>query len=197
MGFGMVPVPVSGFGMVGLGKLLSPLMELISYQPTSPFVELRSLKAYPRGLYSIVQETIPNEVKKYFLDSSPSATFTMVSCEEMRALENATSAQMLMAKLWAMLEHEKEKIKEIDSYWKDLSGHIEHGKEKTYGITSKLLDIKPLLTKLPASKRPHIEASYYSLCVKAKSVMNEIMDCMKIQFDKEQSRLRSTFMNLL
>ncbi|PWA99333.1 F-box domain, Leucine-rich repeat domain, L domain-like protein [Artemisia annua] len=90
-------------------QLLSPLMELVSYQP-SPFVELKSLKAYPRGAYSKVQETIPNEVKKYFLDSSPSATFTMVSCEEMRALENATSAQQLMAKLGAMLEHEKVKV---------------------------------------------------------------------------------------
>ncbi|PWA37785.1 hypothetical protein CTI12_AA587680 [Artemisia annua] len=129
----------------------------------------------------------------------------------MRALENATSAQMLMAKLWAMLEHEnvkletyrahmdrgnspiesyepnmqeqgnvradnmqinkREKIKEIDSYWKDLSGHIEHGKEKTSNITSKLLDIKPLLTELPASKRAHIETSYSSLCAVAKTVM--------------------------
>ncbi|PWA80130.1 F-box domain, Leucine-rich repeat domain, L domain-like protein [Artemisia annua] len=62
-------------------QLLSELMELISYQP-SPFSELKSLKAYPRGAYSKVQETIPNEVKKYFLDSSPSATFTVVSCEK-------------------------------------------------------------------------------------------------------------------
>ncbi|PWA80129.1 hypothetical protein CTI12_AA197870 [Artemisia annua] len=93
--------------------------------------------------------------------------------------------------------NKREKRKEIDSYWKDLSGHIEHGKEKTSNITSKLLDIKPLLTELPASKRAHIEASYSSLCAVAKTVMNEIMDCMKIQSDKEQSRLRSTLMNLL
>ncbi|PWA57319.1 F-box domain, Leucine-rich repeat domain, L domain-like protein [Artemisia annua] len=217
-------------------QLLSELMELISYQP-SPFAELKSLKAYPRGAYSKVQETIPNEVKKYFLDSSPSATFTMVSCEEMRALENATSSQMLMAKLWAKLEHEKvkletyrahmdrgnspiesyepnmheqgnvradnmqinkrEKINEVNSYWKDLSDHIALGKAKTSDIIYELLDIKPLLTELPASKRAHIEASYSSLCAVAKTVMNEIMDCMKIQSDKEQSRLRSTFMNLL
>ncbi|GJR77110.1 F-box domain containing protein [Tanacetum coccineum] len=60
--------------------LLSPLMELISYQP-SPFVNLKSLKVYPRFWWCVELETIPAEVKKYLLDGSPSATFKEVSCE--------------------------------------------------------------------------------------------------------------------
>ncbi|GKB44353.1 F-box domain containing protein [Tanacetum coccineum] len=54
-------------------QLLSSLMELISCQP-SPFVNLKSLKVYPRSWWCV--ETIHAQVKKYLLDGSPSATFT-------------------------------------------------------------------------------------------------------------------------
>nr|GEZ94152.1 hypothetical protein [Tanacetum cinerariifolium]GEZ94858.1 hypothetical protein [Tanacetum cinerariifolium] len=44
---------------------------------------------------------------------------------EMRALENATSAQMLMAKLWAMLEHEKVKLETYKDYMDQGNSPIE------------------------------------------------------------------------
>lgn len=94
---------------MGMFHILSPLMELISYQP-SPFVNLKSLKVYPHDYWVEVPETIPAEVKKYLLDGSPSATFTEVSCEEMRALRYAKEALYCMAELREMLEHEKANI---------------------------------------------------------------------------------------
>ncbi|GJW80938.1 F-box domain containing protein [Tanacetum coccineum] len=152
--------------------LLSPLMELISYQPY-PFVNLKSLKVYPEVYYVKVLQTIPAEVKKYLLDGSPSATFTEVSYEEMRASENAKSALSCMAELGEMLEHEKANIEtNMD--------RIEHGKAKTSAIISMLCDIEELVTELPASKRAQFEASFSRLCTEADSVMNVIMNSIKI-----------------
>ncbi|PWA38527.1 F-box domain, Leucine-rich repeat domain, L domain-like protein [Artemisia annua] len=187
-------------------QLLSPL---ISYQP-SPFVNLKSLKVYPYNYWVEVPETIPAEVKKYLLDGSPSATFTEVSCEEMRALENVKSALKCMVEFREMLEHEKANIEtnivhmheqdklkinkremmdQIDSCWKDLSAQIEHGKSKTSGIISKLCHIEQLLKELPASKRAQIEKLFSRLCMEADTVMNNIIDCVKIQSEEKQSRL--------
>ncbi|GJR77099.1 F-box domain containing protein [Tanacetum coccineum] len=173
-------------GFPNLSSLLAPLTELISYQP-SPFVKLKSLKVYPEVYYVEVLQTIPAEVKKYLLDGSPSATFTEVSYEEMRASENAKSALSCMAELGEMLEHEKANIEtnmdrvmtsmecheqdkmqigkremrtQINSCWKDLSAQIEHGKAKTSAIISMLCDIEELVTELPASKRAQFEASF-------------------------------------
>ncbi|PWA93533.1 F-box domain, Leucine-rich repeat domain, L domain-like protein [Artemisia annua] len=205
-------------------ELLSPLMELISYQP-SPFVNLKSLKVYPGDLLVKVLETIPAEVKKYLLDGSPSATFTEVSYEEMRALKSAESALNCMEELGVMLEKEKANIKtniahldrvmtpvesqepnmheqdkmqinawailiQIYSCWKVLSDQIKDGKAKTFGIISNLCHIEELLTKLPASKSAQIETSFSRLYTEADVVMNAIMNSMKIQFDEKQSRLK-------
>nr|XP_043608225.1 uncharacterized protein LOC122580019 [Erigeron canadensis] len=78
----------------------------------SPFANLRSIKIYPAKVSEKAEEgekplTIASELKSYLLDSSPSATFTIVSREEVRGYRNAVSAQNLMEKLWAMLEKEK------------------------------------------------------------------------------------------
>ncbi|GJR77104.1 F-box domain containing protein [Tanacetum coccineum] len=204
-------------------QLLSPLMELISYQP-SPFVNLKSLKVYPSDLCVKVVQTIPAEVKKYLLDGSPSATFTEVSCKEMRALKNAASALNRMTELGVMLEREKANIEtnianldrvmtpmkcheeqdkmqinkwqiecQMHRYWKDLSAQIEHGKSKTSSIVSKLCRIKELLTELPASRRSQIEKSFSRLCTEANIVMNAIMNSMKIQSDEKQNRLSIYF----
>ncbi|XP_071708017.1 F-box/FBD/LRR-repeat protein At1g16930-like, partial [Rutidosis leptorrhynchoides] len=59
-------------------QLISFFGELMLHQP-SPFANLKHLKVYPFDPYSAVQQTMPTEVKNYFLDASPGATFTMVS----------------------------------------------------------------------------------------------------------------------
>ncbi|GJV34015.1 hypothetical protein Tco_1394415 [Tanacetum coccineum] len=194
-------------------QVLSPLMELISYQP-SPFVNLKSLK-----LLSPLMELISYQ---------PSPFVNLKSLKEMRALKNAASAINCMTELGVMLEREKANIetniahldrvmtpmecqepnmheqdkmqinkREIDcqihSYWKDLSAQIEHGKSKTSSIVSKLCRIKELLTELPASRRSQIEKSFSRLCTEADIVMNAIMNSMKIQSDEKQSRLSIYF----
>ncbi|PWA46191.1 F-box domain, Leucine-rich repeat domain, L domain-like protein [Artemisia annua] len=173
--------------------LLSPLMELISSQP-SPFVNLKSLKVYPVNFRAKVLETIPAEIKKYLLDGSPSATFTEVSCEEMRALTNAESALKCMAELRETLEHEKANIEkwEMTNAESALSAQIKHGEAKTSDIISKLCHIEELLTELPASKRAQIETSFSRLCTEADIVMN----FMKIQSEEKQSRLSIKFHEL-
>ncbi|XP_071702966.1 uncharacterized protein [Rutidosis leptorrhynchoides] len=87
-------------------QLIFSFRELILHQP-SPFANLKHLKVYPHYPFSSVQQTMPIEVKNYFLDSSPCATFTMVSYEEMKAVEHATSAQKYMVDLQMLLEQEK------------------------------------------------------------------------------------------
>ncbi|KAK9060693.1 hypothetical protein SSX86_021399 [Deinandra increscens subsp. villosa] len=93
---------------------LNSYMEGISFQP--PFSNLKSLKIYPVDLPSDEHKKIvmTPKVINYFLDGSPSATFTLISYEEIKekrqkaqAIANATEAQNLMANLQAMLERKK------------------------------------------------------------------------------------------
>ncbi|GJV32621.1 hypothetical protein Tco_1393021 [Tanacetum coccineum] len=145
------------------------------------------------------------------------------SSKEMRASKNAASALKCMTQLGVILEREKANIEtniahldrvstpmecheqykmqiamremtsQIDSWWEDLSAQIEDVKFKTWAIMTDLCDIEELLTVLPASKRAQIEASFSRLCTEADIVMNAIMNSMKIQSDKKQSRLSITF----
>lgn len=64
-------------------------MKLISNQP-SPFANLESLKIYPVNIHSVDIDSqghlpkkvnVSTELKNYFLDSSPSASLTLVSRE--------------------------------------------------------------------------------------------------------------------
>ncbi|PWA64302.1 F-box domain, Leucine-rich repeat domain, L domain-like protein [Artemisia annua] len=63
-------------------QCLSSCVELISHQPC-PFANLKSLKIYPQDAYWFDDPknkvTISTQVINYFLDSSPSTTFTVIS----------------------------------------------------------------------------------------------------------------------
>ncbi|PWA71197.1 F-box domain, Leucine-rich repeat domain, L domain-like protein [Artemisia annua] len=92
---------------------LSLPMKPISLQ-SSPFVNLKSVKIYPGYIPSDEEAEIEfcmsAEVKNYLLAGSPSATFTVVSRKEVRALTNATSAENLMVQLREMLKLKKANI---------------------------------------------------------------------------------------
>ncbi|KAJ0734808.1 putative F-box domain-containing protein [Helianthus annuus] len=63
-------------------KILCSYVELISHQP-SPFANLKCLEIYPK-IHPDSEQTQPKvttEVKNYFVDGSPGATFTMFSHE--------------------------------------------------------------------------------------------------------------------
>ncbi|MFS8006596.1 putative F-box domain, leucine-rich repeat domain superfamily, F-box-like domain superfamily [Helianthus anomalus] len=81
-----------------LVKFISSSKNLISHQPTSPFINLQSLKIYPATFLS-VGVTLSTEIQSYLLGGSPSAAFTLVSHEEIRAVKNVTSARNLMNEL--------------------------------------------------------------------------------------------------
>lgn len=131
--------------------------------------------------------------------------YIMVTVQERRAVWNARQAQNHMAILRVMLEKENANIEttktqvenrdsgdsseQIDSCWRDLIVQIKEGKETTNYIISKLEDIERFLTKLPASKRAKIQPSFSSLCAEANTVINKVMDCVKIQCDAKQSLL--------
>nr|XP_043621164.1 putative FBD-associated F-box protein At5g56700 [Erigeron canadensis]XP_043621166.1 putative FBD-associated F-box protein At5g56700 [Erigeron canadensis] len=94
-------------------ELLSSSVELISHEP-SPFINLKNLTIYPQKISEWDMRDLPKgkvsmstEVKKYLLDSSPGATVTMFSREEIIAVKDVASAQKLMAELRVFLEQEK------------------------------------------------------------------------------------------
>lgn len=195
-------------------ELLSSYVELIADQP-SPFTKLKMLKIYPANVDSEEDEqtrvSMSTEVKNYLLDGSPSATFTMVSREEIRATRNTKLAHNLMKKVRVLLDEEKanietnrahmERVKEqvenqlqiegrmtqINKCWKDLSMQIEQGKEKTSEIISKLQDIKAILTKLPTSKRAEMQTCFSCLCAEADTLVSKIIEHVKIQCDMKGS----------
>ncbi|XP_071703816.1 uncharacterized protein [Rutidosis leptorrhynchoides] len=158
---------------------------------------------------------MPIEVKNYFLDSSPRATFTMVSYEEMRAVEHATSAQKYMAELQMLLKQEKitcetnvahinrsnasmelyeanmneklvkEEMSRIRNDWKAMSARIEQGEVNINRIFGMLGRIEFSLKELPEPKKDRIQARFCSLRAEAYNVIKLIMDCMKINCDGE------------
>ncbi|PWA81805.1 F-box domain, Leucine-rich repeat domain, L domain-like protein [Artemisia annua] len=88
---------------------LSSSVEIISHQH-SPLANLKSIKIHPLlEKWRLPRDTIniSTEVKNYLLDSSPGATFTMVSREDIIAERNATYAKNCMAELRVLLEQEK------------------------------------------------------------------------------------------
>ncbi|KAI7726982.1 hypothetical protein M8C21_011407, partial [Ambrosia artemisiifolia] len=193
-------------------KLLSSSVELMSYQP-SPFVNLKSLKIHPAGgLLEVPKRNtvrMSMELKSYLLDSSPGATLTMVSREDVRAMKDTKFAQDLITELRELLEREKARIETkmakmheqgrpqvsghigtyIDMCWKSTSARIKKGKEKVYHIFSRLQDIKGLLTELPASNQATILPSFSALCAEFDIVMNKITECIKMDCDEDQRRL--------
>ncbi|KAI7732836.1 hypothetical protein M8C21_022164 [Ambrosia artemisiifolia] len=190
-------------------ELLSLSMELISNQP-SPFANLKSLKVHPeRYLYEVrklERVKMSSEVRGYLLDSSPGATFTMVSREEY----DTKLAQNLIKQLRTFLEKEKAGTEtkmtkmheqgkahvDVDMSWKKLNVQIEKGREKASFIIEMLKDINGVLTTLPASNRATIQPSFSTLLAETDIVMKKITDCIKMDCDENQRRLSLCFHEL-
>ncbi|KAI3713665.1 hypothetical protein L1987_72248 [Smallanthus sonchifolius] len=174
-------------------EALSSSVELVSDKP-SPFANLRSLKIYPVDIELKGQTQkkvfVSNEVKSYLLDGSPSASFTLVTREEIKA-RDATFAHHLMTELWVMLEEDKAKINRdhmrpgkapTESHCDDLAMQSQLVKTKICDIISKLQHIEGLLTKLPTSNGSKLQVSFSSLCAEANLVIKKL-DRTVIQFD--------------
>ncbi|KAJ0466587.1 putative F-box domain, leucine-rich repeat domain superfamily, F-box-like domain superfamily [Helianthus annuus] len=146
-----------------LVKFISSSKNLISHQPTSPFVNLKSLKIYPVTFLS-VGVTLSSEIQSYLLGGSPSAAFTLVSHEEIRAVKNVTSARNLMNEL-----HDK------------LKGNIEtdasHALTEHEQLRRKYNMVEMInkeLTKVPASHqdKDKLRARFYGLLVEVKTLFS-------------------------
>ncbi|XP_071702016.1 putative F-box/FBD/LRR-repeat protein At4g13965 [Rutidosis leptorrhynchoides] len=177
-------------------EVLASNVHLVSHLP-SPFAKLRSLKIYPKDLYSeegLEEIKMPRDVKNYLLGASPSASFSLFSREEMKALQNVKRAQKVMAELQLLLEKEKEKINcetaqtddgegklvkeeisQIDNCWEDLFEQIQQGGFKINHIFSLLHETEDLLKKVPASKKDMIQGRLSSLRAESHNVIKLIM----------------------
>ncbi|XP_071702948.1 F-box/LRR-repeat protein At3g26922-like [Rutidosis leptorrhynchoides] len=193
---------------------LDSFVDVVSDLP-SPFAKLTSVKIYPGNEKGEKNVKIPTQVENFLLDASPSATLSIYSREEVKALRDATSAQRIMAKLEGLLEwekidcemnmneqgetqinkgqHVKKKISQIRRCWTDLFGQINEDNVKIDDILSMLDQIEVLVQGLPTSKKDSIQAQFSSLRAEANSVMKLILDRMKIKCVGKVS----AFMNLL
>ena len=77
----------------------------------------------------------------------------------------------------------------IGSCWDGLNEQIEQGKKKIDCIFHLLRQIKYYLRALPAIHGAVMQPLFSSLCAEADIVMSEITDCIKNQFDENQSRV--------
>ncbi|XP_076911970.1 F-box/LRR-repeat protein At3g26922-like [Bidens hawaiensis] len=196
-------------------EILSSSVDQILHQP-SPFINLKSLKIYPRNTFYDEQApkkvAMSNELKSYLLDGSSESTFTMVLREEIQA-------QNIMDELRVILEKEKDdnsktnrahvdqgetpakKLKigmaQIKSCWENLDVQIYRRKEKVCEIISKLQRVEELLANLPASNKAKIQQRFSILCTEADIAISKITDCMKIQCDESQSRSSLRFRELV
>ncbi|XP_076889699.1 F-box/LRR-repeat protein At1g55660-like [Bidens hawaiensis] len=162
-------------------EVVSSSVELISNQP-SPFANLKKLNIYPVNIQAEANAVVSNEVKNYLLGRSPSASFTMVTREEIKA-NDTTLADHLMAELRVILDRDKANINWdhlkrgkslVENYWEDLEMHSRHEKTKICDFISKLKRIESLLTKLPTSNRAKMQSVFDGLCADAKFVMKKV-----------------------
>ncbi|KAI7738952.1 hypothetical protein M8C21_007341, partial [Ambrosia artemisiifolia] len=148
-------------------KLLSSSVEIIAHQP-SPFANLKSLKIYPaytpdelmqprlsKKKLMQLKVTMSTEVRNYLLNSSPDATFTMVSHEEIRAVKNVTSARNLMTELQDKLKKFTETNMTNIEQDKAPMATVHQQIEDLKGIVSMLTSITTLLEKVPASHQQY------------------------------------------
>ncbi|KAJ0630984.1 putative F-box domain, leucine-rich repeat domain superfamily, F-box-like domain superfamily [Helianthus annuus] len=84
--------------------------------------------------------------------------------------------------------HFGDRMTHIESYWEGLNEQYEKGYENTGHTISMLREIKVILTKLPASHRDKLEGRFSGLCVEAETIMDNVMDCMKIKCGKTPHR---------
>ncbi|KAI7739813.1 hypothetical protein M8C21_024277, partial [Ambrosia artemisiifolia] len=80
------------------------------------------------------------------------------------------------------------RMSHIKSYWKDLNEQMENGYKNTDFLCSMLDRIEGLLRKLPTSDRTKLQTRFTGLCLEADTLMDNMMDRMKIQCDKKPKR---------
>ena len=197
-------------------ELLSTSEEVISHQPSPfpslkslkiyPSQGLKTLDVYSLTTRQLLKsslkifQTQPDveqeamkiklsaEVTNYLLGSSSNATFTMVSHEEARAIKITKVAYRLMAALWKILEKREAYTgtKRANVEWKKTladSCSEEIGPPQIFRI---LHNIKLLLTKVLASKRVEMQACFFRLHAKTKTILNKMTVDMKNQCDIQQ-----------
>lgn len=150
--------------------------------------EMRALKNAKSALYRMTELREMLEHKKANIATNIGhldQVTTPMECHE----PNMHEQDKMQINKWEMRD-------QIDSCWKDLRAQIDDRQIKIYRIIKMLREIQELLTKLPASKRSQIETSFSQLCTEADTVMNAIMNSMKIQFDEKQSLLSIYFHEL-
>ncbi|GKF35438.1 hypothetical protein Tco_0108638 [Tanacetum coccineum] len=77
------------------------------------------------------------------------------------------------------------RLAEIKSYWSDFKKWSEEGDKRTCRIISMLQEIESLLIELPASKRAKIQPMCSSLYAEADTLMDNMMDRVRIQWHKK------------
>ncbi|KAF5753681.1 hypothetical protein HanXRQr2_Chr17g0782841 [Helianthus annuus] len=85
----------------------------------------------------------------------------------------------------------------ITCYWENLNEQFKKGNEKTGHILSMLQKIEGVMTKLPTSHRAKLQERFFGLSAEAEAIMDDVMDCMKIQYDKKPSRSNVYFHELV
>lgn len=150
--------------------------------------EMRVLKIAESALYCMAELREMLEHEKANIETNIGhldRVITPMECHE----PNMHEQDKMQINKWEMRD-------QINSCWEDLCEQIHDRRVITYDINNKLRNIQELLTKLPASKRSQIETSFSQLCTEADTVMNAIMNSMKIQSDEKQSRLSILFHEL-
>ncbi|KAJ0808090.1 putative leucine-rich repeat domain superfamily, F-box-like domain superfamily [Helianthus annuus] len=81
-----------------------------------------------------------------------------------------------------------ERMTHIESYWEDLNEPFEKGYKNTRRMISMLRSIEGLLQKVPRSLEAKLQARFSVLRAEAETIMENMMDRIKIQCDKRPSR---------
>ncbi|KAI3713664.1 hypothetical protein L1987_72247 [Smallanthus sonchifolius] len=84
--------------------------------------------------------------------------------------------------------HFQERMAHVKSYWEVLNEQLEKGYNKTRRSISLLREIEGLLKKVPRSDRAKLQTRFSGLRAEAETIMDNVMDCVKIQCDKRPSR---------
>ncbi|CAH1415153.1 unnamed protein product [Lactuca virosa] len=179
--------PIRVYLEVGAQEKLTTSTEIKNYDQldTSPSAICTIVSSEEiRLMRNIVsaQELVPElcvllKQRKSFCDANREQPIApMVSCRAQVNMQWTQSASEMQSYLREMMPHFKQSKME------------EHMQSKIEELLTKLKHIEGLLTKLPASKRPAMQAPFCIVCDEAAIVTGDMLKYMKIRYIKKPKR---------
>ncbi|KAJ0431592.1 putative F-box domain, leucine-rich repeat domain superfamily, F-box-like domain superfamily [Helianthus annuus] len=169
-----------------LGSSQGATFTLVSYEEVRAVMDVtsaRNLMTKLKVLLDQWQEYSETKMAHIEQDEAP-----METVHEQVKVEEQTDTKMK----W----HFGGRMAQIKSYWGDLNDQCEKASNNMGLISSMLQETIEVMTRLPTSHQAKLQERFFGLSAEAETIMEGVMDRMKILFDKRPSHSNVYFHEL-